>query len=476
MDDVVVPLVDETGHWTHRDRHQHRQFEIDVPDRTVELRIRFRWGPLDMGSEHEQNQLGISLFGPDGFRGTAAAGVRGDQVITVGESAASLGSLAGPIPPGAWAINVDSGEILNDGGETGRLTWHLEATARIAGSGDRDEPKPGRAAAGVAERRAPARGDRWYRGDLHSHTVHSDGVITVEDRVRGAAQRGLDFLAITDHNTISHHRELDGWPDGITPIRGSEVTTFHGHINCFGLARLVDWRDDARGRGAAAIVDQAHRQDALVSINHPNAFGDPWCTGCHWDFAQVDFSTIDAIEVWNGRWAIPETDNIGALAFWTDLLDAGLRPTAVSGTDSHSAEEDAYPGLPMTYVHANECTEQSILEGIRRGRVFLSAGPIVSFRARASDGVDIALPGEQLPGDATFSLTVDVEQLRAPATLWYATSGSMTALGECGPAQTRVRHEQLTAKTWWRLEVREGSAATDDLLAITNPVYAAGRA
>ena len=61
-----------------------------------------------------------------------------------------------------------------------------------------------------------------------------------------------------------------------------------------------------------------------------------------WDFALVDYSTIDAIEVWNGRWAIPETANDSALALWTDLLDAGFRPTAVSGTDSHSAEEDAY--------------------------------------------------------------------------------------------------------------------------------------
>jgi hypothetical protein len=107
--------------------------------------------------------------------------------------------------------------------------------------------------------------------------------------------------------------------------------------------------------------------------------------------------------------------------------------------------------------------------------VFLSAGPIVSFRARASNGVECALPGEELPGDGTFNLTVDVEQLRGPATLWFATSGSMTALGDCGPAQTHVSHDRLTAKTWWRLEVREGSAATDDLLAITNPVYVAGR-
>ena len=248
---------------------------------------------------------------------------------------------------------------------------------------------------------------------------------------------GLDFLAITDHNTTSQHRESDRWPDLITPIRGSEVTTFHGHLNCFGLHKAIDWRDAGRGGGAAAIADQAHRQDALISINHPSAFGDPWCTGCHWDFALVDYSTIDAIEVWNGRWAIPETANLGALAFWTDLLDAGLRPTGVSGTDSHSAEEDQYPALPMTYVHAGDGSEGSILDGIRRGRVFLSSGPIVSFQARGSDGVDVVLPGEHLPADGTFDLSADVAQVDAPATLWYVTSGSVSPSGNVG-RQPRV--------------------------------------
>jgi hypothetical protein len=125
----------------------------------------------------------------------------------------------------------------------------------------------------------------------------------------------------------------------------------------------------------------------------------------------------------------------------------------------------------MTYVYADECTEQSILDGIRRGRVFLSAGPIVSFRARGSDGVEIVLPGEELPADGTLSLTADVEQLDVPATLWYVTSGSMVALGESGPARTRLAHDRLAAKTWWRLELRNGPATTGDLLALTNPVY-----
>ena len=219
----------------------------------------------------------------------------------------------------------------------------------------------------------------------------------------------------------------------------SEVTTFNGHLNCFGLGDAIDWYDATRGGGPAGIVEQAHRQGALISINHPSAFGNPWCNGCHWDYALVDYATIDAIEVWNGRWRMPESDNNGALAFWTDLLDAGFRPTAVSGTDSHSAEEDEYIALPMNHVYADDRSEASILDGIRRGRVFLSSGPTLSFRARGSDGAEVTLPGEHLPADGTFDLTVDVERLEAPATLWYVTSGSAVPLGECGPGQRACR-------------------------------------
>ncbi len=103
--------------------------------------------------------------------------------------------------------------------------------------------------------------------------------------------------------------------------------------------------------------------------------------------------------------------------------------------------------------------------------MFLSSGPILSFQARGSDGVVIDLPGEHLPADGTFHLTADVEHLDASATLWYVTSGSMVALGECGPADTRQVHERLVARMWWRLELRKGPAATGDLLALTNPVF-----
>ena len=471
--ELIEPLLRHAGSWTHRDRQQHHRFRFEVPDGTDELRIRFRWGPIQVGSRHERNLVTLSLFGPNGFRG-AAVRERPEHGIMVGESSATPGFLVGPLPPGEWLIVLDTAEILNNGAESGHVEYQVEADARISRA-TRDPGRPtGRPSSAAHASRQPRRhGERWYHGDLHSHTVHSDGSITVEDRARGAVARGLDFLAITDHNTISQNRSDDPWPDELSPIRGCELTTFHGHLSILGLGEVVDWRDAARGRGAAGILDQVARQNAIAVINHPSAFGNPWCAGCHWDFAQVDYARLDGIEVWNGRWAEPETDNAGALALWTDLLDAGLRPTATAGTDSHSAEEDRYPAIPYTYVHAADDSEGSILDGIRRGRVFLSSGPSLTFRAVGSDGVAINLPGAELPSDGRFDLVVDVEELPAPATLWYVTSGSMSALGECRSPRMHLAHESLAAAGWWRLELRQGSEPVGDLLALTNPVYVA---
>src|SRR5438552_12793248 len=112
MDDLVVPLLDQSGEWTDRERHQHHLFEIQVPDGTTELRLRFRWGPLDLGSEHLGNGVSLSLFGPDGFRGSAMRS-SADQDITIGETDAPPGFLVGPIPSGPWSLVLTAGEILN---------------------------------------------------------------------------------------------------------------------------------------------------------------------------------------------------------------------------------------------------------------------------------------------------------------------------------------------------------------------------
>ncbi len=479
MPDRTVTLLDASGQWTHRDRHIHHEFPLDVPEGTVEIELRLRWSPHDMGNEHLANGLGATLWGPDGFRGSLVR--RGDaNDLRIGRTTASPGSLAGPIQPGRWVVNIDTGLILPDGAELGYLDWTLEARATLADDlSVAAAPADGHGApdAAPSSMGTPPSNDRagWYRGDLHSHTLHSDGRFTVDERLARAVERGLDFTAITDHNTISHHRELDAWRDRIVPIRGCEVTTFHGHSNVFGLSAPIDWRAERRGGGAARIVEQAHRQGALISINHPSSFGDPWCVGCHWDFARVDYSTFDTMEIWNGGWSDVETANEGNVALWTDLLDAGIRLTAISGTDSHGPADDDDPTLGFTHVYATEPSEPAILDGIRRGRVFLSRGPTLSFRARGAGGAEVTLPGDAMAADGPIKLDVDVEGLDRAATLWFVTSGSAVAIAEGGPGELRIADAAATPDRWWRLELRGGSAPNGDLLALTNAVFMDGR-
>lgn len=77
------------------------------------------------------------------------------------------------------------------------------------------------------------------RGDLHAHTDGSDGNNSLEEMAQAAAQRGYQYLAITDHSVgrgiahglsverlhkqVARIRELDGKFDGLRLLAGSEV-------------------------------------------------------------------------------------------------------------------------------------------------------------------------------------------------------------------------------------------------------------
>jgi hypothetical protein len=208
------------------------------------------------------------------------------------------------------------------------------------------------------------------KGDLHCHTLHSDGANSVEEVVRHAIGLGLDFLAVTDHNTNTHHEELDRLSDlPITLIPGEEVTTYWGHANMWGLREWIEFRcaDDESLRKVQQYV---LRKGGLISVNHPKCVGPP--------FLFQGWEGYPAMEVWQAPWRFY---NWESLERWDALLRAGQRVVAVGGSDVHSippAAPQRPHGLaePTTYVWAEDGgSEESILEGIRRGHVFVSDAP-----------------------------------------------------------------------------------------------------
>ena len=331
---------------------------------------------------------GATVFQGQGFRGWSGSG---RSEFTIGLADATPGYLPGPIYPGTWHILLGLYHILPQGCDY-RLTITGQS-GEVASPAQRDLRTP------LLSREAG-----WYRGDLHSHTHHSDAVGSLSDLVAAARARGLDFVAVTDHNTSSHlpHLAAAGG-DELLLIPGQEITTYYGHANAWGIQGWQEFRcrDDAT---MARIIDAVHAAGALFSVNHPKDNGPPWEYSPDLPF--------DCVEAWQSLWAF---NNYQSLDFWDSLLRRGRRVVAVGGSDKHvepfTGQLSFYDiGTPTTWVYAEELSTAGILAGIRAGHVFISAdppGPELYLAADdAGDGLcegmisisNFARPGSLRPG------------------------------------------------------------------------------
>lgn len=228
----------------------------------------------------------------------------------------------------------------------------------------------------------------WYRGDLHMHTAHSDGFCQSREgkkvncpvfrTIEAAEAAKLDFIFVSDHNATSHYEDLRGLQpffDDVLLLPGREMTTFHGHANELGVRDFIEFRIPDHLSDATALAGEVHRAGGLLSLNHPNAPTGEECMGCGWDPAVFDFSAADAVEVVNGGGVRGAGDRALALPFWRAMLDKGLHPTAVGGSDNHNADmpsdQPGSVGSPATVVWAANLSERAILDGIKAGHVYV---------------------------------------------------------------------------------------------------------
>jgi hypothetical protein len=373
---------------------------VEVPPGAHGLRV-------EISYDRSAGVLDLGCLGPAGFRGWSG-GARTSFTITA--DAATPGYLPGPPEPGVWQVMIGLSQLPPQG-LAFRLTAEVAAgpvrlTVPPASPAPPPRPRPPR-------RELPASpGRRWLAGDLHTHTVHSDGALTVPSLARLAAARGLDFLAITDHNTISHHAELPAAAAryGITLVAGQEVTAPGGHAGALGTRRWIDFRGPAD-----AWLTATERSGGLLSVNHPVAGELSWTLPMR--------RRPPLAEVWHWswldpRWTIP-------LAWWL-AWDADAVP--VGGSDWHRPGSDALPGSPATWVECEGDGEDAILAALRDGRTAISAardGPVLLRNGGAlvavdADGTVLAGPGGPLA------------RVRGARAVFPAGPGCYRLLGESG--------------------------------------------
>ncbi len=435
-------------------------FRFEVPDGCDVLEIDLSFEPAR--AQGIANRLTLTLFDPEGFRGAGHRGGAAHHVrIAAGE--ATPGYLPGPLPSGAWTVEIDTHMIMPGTPVRYRLEIALtEGTGALPAHCV--EPLPHVATdSGLGAAAVPGPG--WYRGDLHTHSHHSDAkAFTVADMVSLARDYELDFFFLTDHNTNAGLLVGDARCDTDPLIgRGIELTTYWGHALCLGTDRWVDWRVRPGSGGMAAIAEASHRAGALFVIAHPLADGDPGCTGCAWRFGAMMPGNARLVEVWNGPWN-GDSNNEDALALWYDWLNQGLRMVATAGTDVHGkVPAGVTPGFNVIYAEAR--SEAALLDALRAGHLYLSAGPALLLEAEDAQG-HRAMMGDAIDRRATFHVAWDgtaeggeVRILVDGRLLTLLASGSE---GEC-------RWEMAPEAGHW--VVAEVRGADGRLHAVTNPIF-----
>lgn len=159
--------------------------------------------------------------------------------------------------------------------------------------------------------------------DLHCHTCYSkDSLMLPERLIRLARRRGLQRLAITDHNRVEgavRAARID--PELIIP--GEEIMTIGGELLAYYVRELVP-----PGLSPRETIARLRQQGAVIAVAHPF---DALRAG-HWDEAELQdiLPLVDAVEVFNARVAVSAQNQRAA-----ELARATGKP-GVAGSDAHA--------------------------------------------------------------------------------------------------------------------------------------------
>ncbi|MBW2551292.1 MAG: CehA/McbA family metallohydrolase [Deltaproteobacteria bacterium] len=330
--------------------------EFEVPEDIVEIEVRH--ANLTPG-----NNLDWGLDDPNGFRGWG--GGKGQPAL-VGVDAAWPSYIPGPIPAGTWKVWIGKANIV----ETPALYefdvfLRTEATVESQMRAPYEDP-------GVLDSEA-----RWYAGDFHVHTRHSDGPPSIRETLEFAEGVGLDFIMLSEHNTnsgLTLYKSVQPDFPTLLIIPGVEWTTYHGHANAIGAIEWVDFKVGVGGVTVEGAIQAYQDQGALFSINHPTVPGDDFCIGCPWEY-EVDPTTVDGLETQGGPW--------NANAFWEQMCANGSHAVSVGGSDDHNAgqgnlDNPLYSpiGAPVTMVFAEDLSVDAIMDGVRAGRTVIKVNNI----------------------------------------------------------------------------------------------------
>ncbi len=461
----TAPDLILTGEVTGAQNKTYFEVPFTVPAGTHRVSVDFQYS-----GREERATLDLGIADPERFRGQSGGN---KSHFTISETDATPSYLPGAIPAGRWNLLLAVPNIRQQ--SVSRYRAEIRFNAKVEDAGFAANPL--------------ATGRHWYRGDLHMHTAHSDGSCSSQSgkmvpcplflSVQTAAVRGLDFIAITDHNADSQYdaeRELQPYFDHVLLIPGREMTTFYGHFNMFGVTQFVDYRVNSGALDLNSELRDIESKGGIASISHAEAPGGEACMGCRWEpLLGADMDLFTAVEVINGGQIMFSSSN-----YWDAQLRNCHRLAAIGGSDSHNATHPPGPpgsiGWPTTAVEADELSVPSILGGIRAGRTFvdLTASHDKQVDIEADSGSAHARMGGTLNIAVPARLHVEIHTTSCAGSVVHLLLDGKEAVTPASVPISNVNALSTFDLTvgpgahWLRSEVRDSSG---NLLLMSSPLY-----
>ncbi|MDI1314950.1 CehA/McbA family metallohydrolase, partial [Prosthecobacter sp.] len=325
------------------------------------------------------------------------------------------GQFTQQLPPGQYRVVVVRGPEYS----------HLEQEVNV-------EPGKESVFKGTLKRVVDTKG--WISADFHNHSTPSgDNVCDTDGRIINIAAEHLEFTPTTEHNRIYDWEptiKALGLESHIKTVKGIELTGSRQHFNAFPFepeplkqdGGAPVWNDDPRITAITLRRWQGERADRWIQFNHPdlsNMFVDRDNDGiADGGFVGVG-SMIDGAESQNGagadilaeapfRLSRPK----GSLAMkvsavrefvWLQLLNQGLRVTAVGVADAHSVYGNGVGCwrcyLPSSTDEPAKIDWAELAPHAKAGHIVLSTGPFLEVTTqngkiagdddRATGGIDL---------------------------------------------------------------------------------------
>lgn len=340
--------------------------------------------------------------------------------------------------------------------------------------------------------------DRFVRvsGVAHIHTTHSDGGGTVADIEAAAAAAGLDFVIVTDHNSLAA-KPREGYGDtGVLTIVGTEISNHEGHLLAVGLPAptyrfsgdgLDTLRDlDDLGSLSFAAHPESPREDLRwTGWNLPGDWGIEILNGdSQWRAAGwTSLLATALLYPLNSDYSLLRLlRRPAALSRWDDLLARRHAP-AIAGADAHGTLRPAAATLPLpTYEAVFRIAQNyvlleqplsgnapadtaAILAALARGRAYIGVGALAPadrfFFLAERDGSRWTMGDTVASGGPVQLQAGGARPANARITLYR---NGVTVATADGPLDTRVTEPGV-----YRVEVQV--PGWDVPWVVSNPIY-----